>query len=111
MEEKEEGCACLFEEERVVPYIPAFRRGKDKISGTVRGSAFHKVMELLKLPLFFADNEVLPREKLENIMKRFPGKKFRIFFRADWQNGCMTRTKRENCTESSRSFIKSRRNV
>ncbi len=69
MEEKEEGCACLFEEERVVPYIPAFRRGKDKISGTVRGSAFHKVMELLKLPLFFADNEVLPREKLEKVLK------------------------------------------
>lgn len=49
LEEKEEQSAHLFEEERIVPYIPAFMREKepDKISGTTRGSAFHRVMELI----------------------------------------------------------------
>ena len=52
LEEKEEQSAHLFEEERIVPYIPAFMRKQEteKISGTTRGSAFHRVMELLELP-------------------------------------------------------------
>ncbi len=49
LEEKEELSSHLFEEERVVPYIPVFMRDKEpeNISGTTRGSAFHRVMELL----------------------------------------------------------------
>ena len=31
----------------MIPYIPAFRREKEQVSGAVRGSAFHRVMELL----------------------------------------------------------------
>ena len=38
-----------FEEKEVVPYIPAFKRGEEAVSGTVRGNAFHRVMELLDL--------------------------------------------------------------
>lgn len=37
----------LFEEEEVVPYIPSFIKEKEGLSGTDRGSAYHKVMELL----------------------------------------------------------------
>ncbi len=37
----------LFEEPEIVPYIPMFRKGKEEMTGTVRGSAYHKVMELL----------------------------------------------------------------
>ena len=37
----------LFEEEEVVPYIPSFVKEKEELSGTDRGSAYHKVMELL----------------------------------------------------------------
>ena len=39
----------MFEEPEVVPYIPSFISDKDGISGTDRGSAYHKVMELLDL--------------------------------------------------------------
>lgn len=48
LEEKEEPGKPLFEEE-IKLYIPAFRREKEegKITGTTRGSAFHKVMEVL----------------------------------------------------------------
>lgn len=38
-----------FEEKEIVPYIPAFKRGEEAVSGTVRGNAFHRVMELLDL--------------------------------------------------------------
>lgn len=37
----------LFEEPEVVPYIPSFIKNEEEISGTDRGSAYHKVMELL----------------------------------------------------------------
>ena len=37
----------LFEEQEVVPYIPSFLSNKEEVSGTDRGSAYHKAMELL----------------------------------------------------------------
>lgn len=39
----------LYEEPEIVPYIPSFMKEKEGISGTDRGSAYHKVMELLDL--------------------------------------------------------------
>lgn len=39
----------LYEEPEVVPYIPAFIADKEEISGTDRGSAYHKVMELFPM--------------------------------------------------------------
>ena len=36
-----------FEEAPVVPYIPAFKREEETVTGTVRGNAYHKVMELM----------------------------------------------------------------
>jgi len=47
MAEKDEAAYHVFEEKEIVPYIPAFRRGDEKISGTVRGNAYHRVMELM----------------------------------------------------------------
>lgn len=37
----------LYEEPEIVPYIPKFMQEQDKISGSVRGSAYHRVLELL----------------------------------------------------------------
>ncbi len=37
----------LFEEPEIVPYIPSFMKAKEGMSGSDRGSAYHKVMELL----------------------------------------------------------------
>ena len=47
MSERDEAAYHTFEEKEVIPYIPAFRREKEQVSGAVRGSAFHRVMELL----------------------------------------------------------------
>ncbi len=47
MAQKDEAAFHAFEEREVVPYIPAFRREKEKVSGTVRGNAFHRAMELM----------------------------------------------------------------
>ena len=47
MAEKDEAAYHTFEEKEVQPYIPAFKREQEEVSGTVRGNAFHRVMELL----------------------------------------------------------------
>lgn len=39
----------LFEEPEVIPYIPSFIKSEEGMTGTDRGSAYHKVMELLNL--------------------------------------------------------------
>ncbi len=41
----------LYEEETVVPYIPKFMEKEESLGGAGRGSAFHKVMELLDFGL------------------------------------------------------------
>lgn len=46
-EEEKEFSFKMFEEETVVPYIPKFMMAKESLGGAGRGSAFHKVMELL----------------------------------------------------------------
>jgi len=47
MADKDEAAFHTFEEKEVIPYIPVFRRQKEAVSATVRGNAYHKVMELL----------------------------------------------------------------
>lgn len=37
----------MFPEEEVVPYLPQFLKEKGELSGAMRGSAYHRVMELL----------------------------------------------------------------
>ncbi len=49
MADKDEAAYHTFEEKEVQPYIPLFRRGEEKISGAARGSAYHRVMELMDL--------------------------------------------------------------
>ncbi len=47
MADRDEAAYHTFEEKEVQPYIPLFRRGEEKISGAVRGNAYHRVMELM----------------------------------------------------------------
>ncbi len=47
MADKDEAAYHAFEEKELVPYIPAFRREDEEVSGAVRGNAYHRVMELL----------------------------------------------------------------
>ena len=47
MADRDEAAYHTFEEEEVQPFIPRFRRGEEKVSGTVRGNAYHRVMEIL----------------------------------------------------------------
>lgn len=56
MAEKDEAAFHTFEEKEVVPYIPAFRREQEKVSGAVRGSAFHRIMELLDFTYVFVES-------------------------------------------------------
>lgn len=49
MSEKDEAAFHEFEEREEESYVPEFRRGAEEITGTVRGNAYHRVMELLDL--------------------------------------------------------------
>ncbi|MCH5258579.1 MAG: helicase-exonuclease AddAB subunit AddA [Lachnospiraceae bacterium] len=46
MQEETDFAFKLFEEETIVPYLPGFLGQDEQVSGSMRGSAFHKVMEL-----------------------------------------------------------------
>lgn len=83
MAKQDEEAFYAFEEKEVVPYIPAFRRGEEKIEGSVRGSAFHRAMELLDFEsvlgtqfetfpeTYEAYSEGLSEEKLQEALHGF----------------------------------------
>ncbi len=63
----------LFEEPEVIPYIPLFMKGEEDMTGTVRGSAYHKVMELLRfqeLPVGIERAEPLPKAHIQQIQQQ-----------------------------------------
>ena len=67
MADRDEEAYHTFEEKEIQPYIPAFRRGEEKVSGTVRGNAYHRVMELLNFEKLLG----LSREKLQVTLQEF----------------------------------------
>lgn len=67
MAEKDEEAYHTFEEKEVVPYVPAFRREKAEVSGTVRGNAYHRVMELLDFEAVLGSKQNR-REALEDFL-------------------------------------------
>ncbi|MDE5678822.1 MAG: PD-(D/E)XK nuclease family protein, partial [Lachnospiraceae bacterium] len=56
----------LFPQEEIKPYVPKFMREKEDISGTTRGSAVHRVMELLDFTREYED-----RKSVEEAMDAF----------------------------------------
>lgn len=46
MQEETDFSSHLFEESPVIPYLPKFIENDERVTGSMRGSAFHKVMEL-----------------------------------------------------------------
>lgn len=65
-EEKDAFSKEMFEEAEIVPYIPAFIKEQEGMSGTDRGSAYHKVMELLN----FADFCRIIAEEEQNLQEK-----------------------------------------
>lgn len=60
---REEGFAReLFPQPEVTPYIPSFIREQETMSGTDRGTAYHKVMELLDLEGVLTGKEKMEKE-------------------------------------------------
>lgn len=55
MADKDEAAFHTFEEKEVQPYIPAFRREAESVSGTVRGNAYHRAMELMDFGRLMGD--------------------------------------------------------
>ena len=64
----EEGAKPLFEEEREKVTLPKFMKGEEKVLGTTRGTAFHKVMEVFPFEQFSPD-EKITEEMLSEVLK------------------------------------------
>ena len=74
MQEETDFAFKLYEEEPVVPYLPRFVQDDTSVTGSMRGSAFHKVMELFdftKLTKEVSDDKqavtALLKEQLEHM--------------------------------------------
>lgn len=69
MKEENDFSFSMYDEETIVPYLPKFIKHDDIISGTDRGSAYHKVMELFdfKLLLKTRDEEELKKLVINGI--------------------------------------------
>lgn len=73
MKEEGEELPSIFETERPpVPYLPGFLRQEQEAGGTSRGSAYHKVLELLDYKEY--ELEELEREKPERAKDRLAEK-------------------------------------
>ena len=59
-EEEKDFSFKLYEEETVIPYIPKFMEPEEALGGAGRGSAFHKVMELLDLRQVYEKEAEIP---------------------------------------------------
>ena len=83
MAEKDEAAFHTFEEKEVVPYIPGFRREQEKVSGAVRGNAFHRVMELLDF-MYLSNQDCL--KNAPEIMRHTVRDWTRRDLRTGWKN-------------------------
>lgn len=82
----------LFEEQEIVPYIPSFISSEEKMSGTDRGSAYHRVMELLD---FARLNEVAEEEGFREEGRKELERQLAGFV----ENGSLSREWRESVNE------------
>lgn len=64
MQEETDFSFSLYEDEQIVPYLPAFLKQEEAVSGSDRGSAFHKVMELFDFRLLTGKEDKESRETL-----------------------------------------------
>ena len=83
MADQDEAAFHVFENRESESYIPDFRREKEEITGTVRGNAYHRVMEIMdfgrllggqfaKIPDRYEEYVALiNEEKLESDLKEF----------------------------------------
>ena len=69
MADRDEAAYHTFEEKEIQPYIPNFRRGEEKVSGAVRGNAYHKVMELLDFDAVMGEDG-MPAERLHAFLQK-----------------------------------------
>lgn len=65
MQEENEIAHTLFKEETITPYLPKFKRGEKNISGSTRGSAFHRVLELLDFEQVLTEEAKMTDEELK----------------------------------------------
>lgn len=66
-QEQESSGEFLYEEPEVVPLIPRFLQGEEELSGAYRGTAYHRVMELLDFSVPYQEKRL--KETLKNYVE------------------------------------------
>ncbi len=66
MKEENDFSFSLYDEETIVPYLPKFLKQEERVSGTDRGSAYHKAMELFDFQLLLNAGSEEERKALVN---------------------------------------------
>ena len=82
MADKDEAAYHTFEEKEVQPYIPTFRREEEAVSGTVRGNAYHRVMELMDFEQLISELGGAPGEDYETYRGHWRQDKTAVVLRA-----------------------------
>ncbi|HKM04019.1 MAG TPA: helicase-exonuclease AddAB subunit AddA [Lachnospiraceae bacterium] len=70
--EDTDGGAFLFEEKEMVPYIPSFLKESAQISGTDRGTAYHKVLELVEIDISSSIEDITKSIEAFVIQEKIP---------------------------------------
>ena len=91
MEESDAVAFRLFEEPEAAPYVPAFIEEKGEVSGTARGNAYHRVMELLDFSKIneeeetweFFNQKVEEQRLSEEELKLIRKEKLNLFLKSD----------------------------
>lgn len=106
MADRDEAAYHTFEEKEIQPYIPLFRRGDEKISGAVRGNAYHRVMELLDFERVLGASVVVSqaRETMPPTMEKVSQARGNMSFPEDYET-FIHRLQPKLLTENVHAFL------
>ncbi len=93
MAQQDEAAYHAFEERELVPFIPRFIEEKETVSGTVRGNAYHRAMELLDFQVVMGACMEFPGDYagyLQHFEERRVWQALETFLREKVQTGRLT---------------------
>ena len=109
---EEEDGEILIPEEEIVPILPNFMKEEEEVKGATKGTAYHKVMELLDFSKIYTMD--LLRENIENLKNEgyldagtagcIQKKKLWSFLIRMWEKECKMQPGQKHFTASSRLF-------
>lgn len=105
MQETDEAAYELFEEKELVPYIPKFVKEEEEVTGTVRGNAYHKFMELFDFGLLYESEASVELIEAELARMTESGKLSEEYAKVLWKDKLLTFCKSEVAKRMARAAV------